>query len=75
MYDLAVIRKINNRAIVPNAVAKRDCSFVEARTGVVLHSAKLRSTAFLSGPHAHSFLQAARKASRTTLNRLIEAQF
>jgi homoserine kinase len=75
MYSLDVIRKMNNRAVVPNAVNKRDCSFVESRTGVVLHSAKLRSTVFLAGPAADRFLRTARKSNGPSLNRLIEAWF
>lgn len=75
MHCLEVIRSINNRASVPNAVQSRDCSFCQSRTGVVLHSAKLRSTAFLAGPHAVRFLRSASRASRAKLNRLIESQF
>ena len=60
MYSLHVIRQINAKAATaPKAetAITRHCSFHAGRDGVVLHSARTRSTGFLSaGVNAKTFL-------------------
>jgi hypothetical protein len=60
MYSLHVIHQINAKAATaPKAEtdATRRCSFHASRGGVVLHSARTRSTGFLSaGTKATTFL-------------------
>lgn len=55
MYSLATIIHINAAAAsAPKAEteATRHCSFHKSKAGIVLHSARLRSTAFIEGKAA-----------------------
>jgi hypothetical protein len=64
MYGLPEINKINRaQAAAPEDPWSRESSFVVGNTGIVLHSASLRSTAFInSGPDADEFLQQVKRA-------------
>ena len=79
MYPLETIQKMNEQAATAPAAeteTTRHCSFVRSSQGVVLHSAKQRSTVFLSGNDAAKFLRMAAR-NRTPLRRdkLIESYF
>lgn len=60
MYSLTTLHKINAKAAAKPKHENewsRHCSFHQSKPGIVLHSAKLRSTAFLeAGPKAKRFL-------------------
>ena len=79
MYSLETIKKLNAEAAVRAAAeteTTRHCSFVRSSQGVVLHSAKLRSTAFLDGNEAARFLRlAARNRTPGRRDALIESYF
>ncbi len=47
MFDLATLHKINRPRPVVETETTRHCSFAESSAGIVLHSAKQRSTVFL----------------------------
>jgi hypothetical protein len=69
-----------NRKAAQNAAAEtetsRHCSFSgDALRGIVLHSAKQRSTVFIDGERAHQFLALRYNLSRTQQDRLIESYF
>ena len=52
MYSLSVIQSINAKAAKApkrETAANRQCSYCRSKAGIVLHSASLRSTAFLEG--------------------------
>lgn len=77
MYDLATIHRINQPKLAAETETSRHCSFVASSMGTVLHSAKQRSTCFLSaGPRAELF-QTLRLATSTPaqLDKLIESYF
>lgn len=88
MYSLEVIVSTNAKAARrPEDPWSRACSFAASRGGVVIHSARRRSTAFIEDPvEARKFLRQARplqkKAFRrhdspeaAKLNQLIESYF
>lgn len=83
MYDLNTIISINRKASRPKAEnwKTRHCSINLLKRGkdkgaVILHSAKLRSTGWLSPANAVPFLKAYRATrSVKTRDRLVEAQF
>ena len=79
MYSLEQINKLNAAAVAAKPVeseTSRHCSFVRSSQGVVLHSAKQRSTAFLDGNEAAKFLRmAARNRSPERRDKLIESYF
>lgn len=86
MYCLDVIHSQNSdaalakRRALKQACLTRDCSHVDSRAGVVLHSAAQRSTVFLSGNSARTFRAAALVAQRgpagqPAYNRLVESYF
>jgi len=56
MHALSVLERLNAEAETKAAAIEtnhnRHCSYCESRNGIVLHSAKLRSTVFLSDPNA-----------------------
>lgn len=79
MYSLEEIKFIN-AAAAKSTVAEnelsRHCSFVRSSQGIVLHSAKLRSTCFLDGNEAAKFLRmAARNRTPERRDKLIESYF
>lgn len=80
MYCLEVIHSMNRRAAsAPKHETEwsRHCSYHQTKTGIVLHSAKLRSTAFLSnGPATKKFLvDWFGTNSATRRDQLVEAYF
>lgn len=79
MYSLETIQKLNAEAAVRAATeteTTRHCSYVRSSQGVVLHSAKLRSTCFLDGNDAAKFLRmAARNRTPDRRDALIESYF
>ena len=79
MYSLDTIKSLNAKAATAPAVeteTTRHCSFVRSSQGVVLHSARQRSTVFLSGNDAAKFLRmAARNRSPARRDALIESYF
>lgn len=79
MYSIETIKKLNSEAATRAAAeteTTRHCSFVRSAQGVVLHSAKLRSTCFLDGNEAAKFLRmAARHRSGLRRDTLIESYF
>ena len=79
MYALHTITKINaDAAKAPKHETEttRHCSYCASRAGVVLHSARQRSTAFISGAQARKF-QAGWLATNSTTVRdgLVESFF
>lgn len=64
MYCLEVIKSINARPAVRAGGDVRESSAVRSRGGVVVHSAALRSTAFVSDPTFWRKWQAATPAQR-----------
>lgn len=79
MYSLETIKKLNAEAAVRAASeteTTRHCSYVKSAGGVVLHSAKRRSTLFLDGLIAARFLRmAARNRTPGRRDALIESYF
>ena len=79
MYSLEQIKKLNAAAATapaPENELSRRCSFVRSSQGIVLHSAKLRSTCFLDGNEAAKFLRmAARNRTPERRDKLIESYF
>ncbi len=86
MHCIEAIVKMNSRRPARHEDWRsRLCSFAASRGGVVLHSAKLRSTAFLADPtEVAKFLRRARPlraktarsaAAREKFNRLVESYF
>ena len=77
MYSLEQIKKMNAASITPvETETTRHCSFVRSSQGIVLHSAKLRSTCFLDGNEAAKFLRmAARNRTPERRDKLIESYF
>jgi len=79
MYSLEQIKKLNAVAATapaPENELSRHCSFVRSSQGIVLHSAKLRSTCFLDGNEAAKFLRmAARNRTPERRDKLIESYF
>ncbi len=78
MYSLEIIRAINARPPVRTETeTTRHCSFSgNAERGIVLHSARQRSTAFLSDFQARMFLLEWRHtAPGAKRDELIEAYF
>ena len=58
MYSLTTLRKINAEAAKAprhETDATRRCSYKRSRAGIVLHSARQRSTAFIEGRRADLF--------------------
>ena len=79
MYSLDTLKKMNADAVT-RATAEtettRHCSFVRSSQGVVLHSARQRSTVFLSGNDAAKFLRmSARNRTPARRDAIIEAYF
>jgi hypothetical protein len=79
MFDLATIHRLNEQAATQRPFeteTTRHCSICRSHAGVVLHSAKQRSTVFLSGSPAKRFL-AKWKACRALSSRdhLVESFF
>lgn len=79
MYPLETIKSLNEQAATapaPETETTRHCSFVRSSQGIVLHSAKQRSTVFLSGNDAAKFLRmAARNRTPFRRDKLIESYF
>ena len=79
MYSLHTLAKINARAATaPRAETEttRHCSFCASRQGIVLHSARQRSTAFISGAAGKRFLAGWLSTnSATKRDALVEAYF
>lgn len=79
MYSLETIKKLNAEAATRAAAeteTTRHCSFVRSAQGVVLHSAKQRSTLFIDGLIAARFLRmSARNRMPAARDRLIESYF
>jgi hypothetical protein len=86
MYSLAVIKSLNSdsalrkRETLRRSCLTRDCSHAESRGGVVLHSAAQRSTVFLVGARARTFLAKVLVArggpeGQPAYNRLVESYF
>lgn len=79
MYSLDTIKKLNAEAATRAAAeteTTRHCSYVKSLQGVVLHSAKQRSTCFLDGNEAARFLRmAARNRTPVRRDALIESYF
>lgn len=79
MYSLDVIKSMNARAAqrrpVENEIT-RHCSFCQSSAGVVLHSAKRRSTGFLRGRAASAFVRRwNRLRSAAKRDQLVESYF
>lgn len=71
MFCLSVIKAMNDRACVRPSVDCRSSSAVRSRGGVVVHSAALRSTAFLMpGARATRFWKRWQTASDATRHRM-----
>jgi len=71
MYCLSVIKSMNARAARRKAAENaftRHSSYAVSRSGIVLHSAVWRSTVFISGPTAATFLRRV-KAARSAAKR------
>ncbi len=82
MFDLNTIKTMNDRACAVKVEDNhnRNCSWVgSVADGIILHSAKLRNTVFLSPPKAGKFLGKIRLIGRIgyqdKLNALIESYF
>lgn len=77
MYDLATIHRINQPRAAVETETTRHCSYVASAKGVVLHSAKKRSTVFLSPDRARLFLTLVKvtRADSSGRDRLIETYF
>ncbi len=79
MYSIETIKKLNAEAATRAAAeteTTRHCSYVKSSQGVVLHSAKLRSTCFLDGNEAAKFLRlSARNRTPARRDALIESYF
>lgn len=79
MYSLNTLAKINARAATaPRAETEttRHCSYCASRAGVVLHSARQRSTAFISGAQARKFQAGWLSTNSTTVrDGLVESFF
>lgn len=76
MHSLEVIKSMNNRPAASHETeTTRHCSYTKSAQGVVLHSAKQRSTCFLSGKVAEAFLSDAADRTPKQLDRLIESFF
>ena len=82
MHDLKTLIALNNRAAAAaNAPAEsettRHCSYAKGPNGgLVLHSAKLRSTGFLAAKEAKNFLVSwFATNSATKRDRLVESYF
>lgn len=79
MYSIEQIKKMNAAAATtpaPENETTRHCSFVRSSQGIVLHSAKLRSTVFIDGNEAAKFLRmAARNRTPERRDKLIESYF
>lgn len=75
MYSLEVIIAMNRKPKKqPENHLTRQGSFCKSRGGVVIHSASLRSTGFISDPaEAKRFLAKARRLKGRGLNRLIDS--
>jgi hypothetical protein len=76
MHSLEVIKSMNNRPVAQHETeTTRHCSYTKSAQGVVLHSAKQRSTVFLSGADATRFIGWAKNCTVSGLDRLIESYF
>lgn len=77
MYHLDVLKSLNARAGAPvESETTRHCSFVQSAAGIVLHSAKQRSTIFLKGVSAAAFLRKVGVArSELRVDQIIESYF
>lgn len=81
MYDLPTLSRLNanaDRNLCSETETTRHCSYTgNPDKGIVLHSAKKRSTAFLSpGPRSETFLTLRRVCrSPESLDRLVESYF
>jgi hypothetical protein len=64
MYCLEVIHKLSARHAPRSSADTRESSAVRSRGGVVVHSARLRSTAFVSAPGFWRKWEAADSATR-----------
>lgn len=64
MFCLEVIRSMNARQAPVSSADTRESSAVRSRGGVVVHSAALRSTAFVTSPGFWRKWQAATPAQR-----------
>lgn len=64
MWSLDVLKTINARPAPRASAETRESSAVRSRGGVVVHSAALRSTAFVSAPGFWRKWQAATPAQR-----------
>ncbi len=76
MHGLSEIIAMNARPVRVEDNHNRQCSWTGDKSGIVLHSAKLRNTAFLPPARAKLFLL--RIAERSTVaarNKLIESYF
>jgi hypothetical protein len=81
MFDIITLRRLNNEAAKRSARAEtetsRHCSYSgDTESGVVLHSAKQRSTVFLAPAKAKAFLAAwFGTNSAESHDRLVESYF
>lgn len=78
MYSLNTIRHINAPKAVPakEDAFSRHCSYHASPKGVVLHSAKHRSTGFIEGAQAKRFLADVQSTnSQTKKDAIVESYF
>lgn len=79
MFGLAEIRKLNDLAVKVKVEDNhnRNCSFAgDVKSGLVLHSAKLRNTVYLEPSRSIIFLREwAKVRSQSRRNALIESYF
>jgi hypothetical protein len=76
MYSLNIIHALNRQASTPaENETTRHCSICRSRAGIVLHSAKKRSTAFIKGVSATRFLRAYDRATLAKRDALVESFF
>jgi hypothetical protein len=72
MYCLEVLHTLNARPATRASAETRESSAVRSRGGVVVHSARLRSTAFVPASRADTFWRKWQAADSATRHKMAD---